>query len=234
MKTTIERLQETVSPFLLFLATFRRNAKSSAFDISALGAVLTRELERVQEQSQRDPELVRLFERVRYALVATADQVVLSSPWQHRAGWSMQLFEADVYGTREGGQRFFQLVDETLADTSEDARALAYVLFHCMGLGFQGALRNDKSMLARKREQLFEKTQVSARLAEHLAPDAYGRNSTKGAMKLPAVGALRLVLVGIAAVVFALLSGGAVTKWKIRTVEQSVDQLVQDINRTNG
>jgi type IV/VI secretion system ImpK/VasF family protein len=232
MSTPSQRLQDACASVFLFLATFRRNAKTSQQEIAELRAGLERELARVQEACAADHDLAPLWERVRYALVTTADQVILSSPWPSRAGWSMQLQEAEVYGTREGGKRFFQLVEQTLADTSHEGPLLSQVLFHCMGLGFQGELRADRAELQRIRQRLFEKAQLPGRMVEQLTPDAYGRNSDKSTLKLPTVGIFRLVLVGLAAVAFALLAGNAVTAWTNRALESDLEQVSEDLEAT--
>lgn len=211
MSTSSQRLQDACAPLFLFLATFRRNAKTSQKDVAGLRSDLEGELAKVQEACTKDQDLAPLWERVRYGLVTTADQVILSSPWANRAGWSMQLQEAEVYGTREGGKRFFQLVQQALDDATKDGPLLAHILFHCMGLGFQGELRNDRAELQRIRQQLFEKAQLPSQMTEKLTPDSYERNSAKSALKLPTVGIYRLVVVGIAAIVFALLAGGTAT-----------------------
>lgn len=229
MTTPAQRLQDACASFFLFLATFRRNTKTSKMDVAELRASLGRELAKVEAGCSKDHELAPLWERIRYALVTTADQVVLSSPWASRTTWSMQLQEAEVYGTREGGQRFFQLVEQALADGSAEGPLLAQVLFHCMGLGFQGELRNDRAELGRLRQRLFEKAQLPARLVGRLTPEAYDRNSTKTALKLPTVGIVRLVLVGIAATVFALIAGNSVTAWTNRHVNESIEQVIKDL-----
>jgi len=229
MSTPSQRLQDACASFFLFLATFRRNTKTSKMDVAELRAALGRELDKVDAGLTKDHELAPLWERVRYALVTTADQVVLSSPWTSRTTWAMQLQEAEVYGTREGGQRFFQLVEQVLADSSPAGPLLAQVLFHCMGLGFQGELRNDRAELGRLRQRLFEKAQLPARVAGPLTPAAYDRNSTKSTLKLPTVGIFRLVLVGIAAVVFALIAGNSVTAWTNRHVDESVNLILGDL-----
>lgn len=231
MTTTSQRLQDACASLFLFLATFRRNAKTSQKEIADLRSGLERELAKVQDVCRADHDLAPLWDRVRYALVTTADQVILSSPWPNRAGWSMQLQEAEVYGTREGGKRFFQLVDQTLADPTPDAQALAHVLFHCMGLGFQGELRNDRAELQRIRQRLFDKAGLGGQLAGRLAPDAYERNSDQGTLKLPTVGIFRLVLVGLAAIAFALLAGNAVTAWANRKINQELEKVSQDLDK---
>ena len=70
---------------------------------------------------------------------------------------------------------------------------------------------------------------MPARLVGRLTPEAYDRNSTKTALKLPTVGIVRLVLVGIAATVFALIAGNSVTAWTNRHVNESIEQVVKDL-----
>lgn len=230
MSTAPQRLQDACATVFLFLATFRRNAKTSNKEIAELRAGLERELAKVQAACAKDHELAPLWERVRYALVTTADQVILSSPWANRAGWSMQLQEAEVYGTREGGKRFFQLVEQTMADGSKDGAALAHILFHCMGLGFQGELRNDRGELQRIRQQLFDKAQLPGQMVGRLTPDAYERNSNKSTLKLPTVGIFRLVLIGLAAVAFALLAGNAATAWTNRSINTELEKVSTELD----
>lgn len=225
MNTASHRLQDATASFFLFLATFRRNTKTTKMDLNELRASLNRELERVQGACARDNDLAPIWERVRYALITTADQVILTSPWAHRTSWSMQLQEAQVYNTREGGQRFFQLVDQVLNDTGKDGPLLARILFHCMGLGFQGELRNDRPELQRLRQRLFEKAQLPSQASGRLTPDAYDRNSDKSTLKLPTVGIFRLILVGLAAVAFALIAGNTVTAWANRQVNDGIAEV---------
>lgn len=229
MNRKSERLNNACSSFFLFLGTFRRNAKSSNLDIDGLRAALNRELEKVQEICLADQELAPIFEKVRYTLVTTADQVILTSPWPHRAGWSMQLLEAQIYGTREGGRRVFQLIEGVIDDPSDDAVALARVLFHCLGLGFQGELRKDPDRLQKTRLRLLEKARLPSEFGDSITPEAYGRNSARSMLRLPTLGILRFVLVTIAAVVFTLLAGNAVTAWKNRQVESDAQDLIEDL-----
>ncbi|MGK0153426.1 MAG: type IV/VI secretion system ImpK/VasF family protein [Neolewinella sp.] len=233
MSTSSQRLQDACASLFLFLATFRRNAKTSQKELAGLRAGLEAELAKVAGACTKDQDLAPLWERVRYALVTTADQVILSSPWANRAGWSMQLQEAEVYGSREGGKRFFQLVQQALDDASKDGPLLAQVLFHCMGLGFQGELRNDRPELQRIRQQLFEKAQLPSQMTEKLTPDSYDRNSAKSALKLPSIGIARLVLVGLAAIVFALLAGGTATSFADGDLADAINAASEKLDKLN-
>ena len=222
-------LTQACAPVFLHLTTFRRNSATSTLTIQQLQTALRSEIDRVRTRCEQDRRLGPLFERAFYALVATADQVVLSSSWPQRAGWSMQLLETHYFGRAEGGKQFYRLVDEVLEDPTDAGAEVAELLFTCMGLGFQGELLGERSELERRRRQLFEKARLPGRLGETLTPDAYGRNSDKGMSKLPTVGIARLVAVAIAALLFAILSGKTFTSRKLLDDRTQIRTIVEKL-----
>ena len=228
-----KRLVDACAPFFLYLTTFRRNAATSTQDVQALREALGAELQKVATRCQSGPpEVAQLFDYVRYPLAVTADQVVLTSPWPHRVGWSMQLLETQEFGTMEGGKKFFELMDQLIADGSDASVALSEVYFHCMGLGFQGELRNNKDELNQRRRQLFDKARLGQVVGDRLTPDAYGRNSTASTLTLPTVGIFRFVIIAVAAILFTLLAGNAVTALKNRQLNERIEQQIEALDST--
>lgn len=198
-------LSEACAPVFLYLTTFRRNSATSKQTIEALREALQREFERVRRACDEDSKLRPLFERANYALVAAADQVVLSSSWPQKAGWSVQLLEMHYFQTAEGGKRFFRFADEILADPSDGGAETAELLFTCMALGFQGELLGEPRELERRRRLLYEKARLPGRMGETLTPDAYGRDVPRRMPRLPTIGILRLSLITAAAILFAVI-----------------------------
>jgi type IV/VI secretion system ImpK/VasF family protein len=224
-----QTLGEACAPFFLYLTTFRRNAETSNLDVQGLHQALQGGIEFVGSSCEGDPDLLRQFERVWYALVVAADQVVLQSSWPHRAAWSMKLLESHYFKSFEGGSKFFRVVKEVLDDGGPDAPALAEVLFTCMSIGFQGELLGERRELERYRTRLFEKSRLAGSMGGHLTPDAYGRNSSLSTVKLPTVGILRLASIALGAILFALLAGDAVSSYKSRKITERVDELVKSL-----
>ena len=225
-------LNEACTPIFLFLTSFRRNAEASALSVDELRDLLVREFERAERSCEGDRKLRALFDRARYPLVAAADQVILSSNWGNRAAWSMQLLEQHYFQTAEAGAAFFKLVDDVLADTANDAAELAQLMFTCMALGFQGELMGERKELERRRQLLFEKARLSGALGEKLAPECYGRNSPRVVAKLPTAGIMRFALVALAAILFVLLAGDAVTTYKNQKDNDLIHQRVEDLNKS--
>jgi type IV/VI secretion system ImpK/VasF family protein len=194
--------------------------------VASLHEALQGGVEFVGTSCESDPDLMRQFEYIWYALVATADQVVLSSSWQYRAAWSMQLLESHYFKSFEGGSKFFRIAKEVLDDSGADAPAHAEVLFTCLGVGFQGELLGERRELERMRTRLFEKSRLAGSLGGHLTPGAYGRNSNLSAVKLPTVGIFRLLAIALGALLFALLAGDFVTGYKNSVITKWIAELV--------
>ena len=207
MAARSQSLTDACAPVLLYLTTFRRNSVSSTQTIDALQQALQREFEKVRRVCDEDARLRPLFERAFYALVAAADQVVLTSAWPNRTGWSVQLLEQHYFQSAKGGKQFFAFVDEVLADPKDGAVEVAELLFSCMALGFQGELMGEPRELERRRRQLYEKARLPGRMGEKLTPDAYGRDVPRRMPRLPTLGILRLSLITVAAILFAFVIG---------------------------
>jgi hypothetical protein len=94
-------------------------------------------------------------------------------------------------------------------------------------------LRNDRPELQRIRQQLFEKAQLPSQMTEKLTPDSYDRNSAKSALKLPSIGIARLVLVGLAAIVFALLAGGTATSFADGDLADAINAASEKLDKLN-
>lgn len=207
-------LTEACGPVFLFLTTFRRNSATSNVAIEALHRAIQHEMEQARRRCDVDRRLQVQFDRAFFALVATADQVVLSSSWPQRAGWTMRLLEMHYFKTAVGGKKFYTLAQEVLDDPGEDAPALAELLFTCMALGFQGELMGETRELERRRRQLFEKARLAGAIKEQITPEAYGKNVLRRSARLPAVGILRMLLIAVGALLFAYTTGKLWTRWR--------------------
>lgn len=220
-------LGEACAPFFLYLTTFRRNAETSDLDVAGLHEALQGGIEFLGNSCEEDPDLLRKFERVWYALVVTADQVVLQSSWQHRASWSMQLLESHYFNSFEGGSKFYEIARDVIDDPGQDAPQLAEVLFMCMSLGFQGELLGERRELERTRVRLFEKSRLPGAMGGHLTPESYDRNADLRTMKLPTVGVLRLAAIALGAVLFAILAAEGADEFKNSDVEDWADKTIE-------
>lgn len=232
-----ETLTEACAPVLLYLATFRRNAATTGLSIQALQNALRVELDKVKSHCERDPRLAPMIERSFYALVATADQVVLGSAWPQRTAWSMSLLETSYFGSARGGSQFFQFIEEIKHEPTEAAAEIAALLFYCLAMGFQGELRGERRQLELRRQEMYDKARLgsgrdSADGAERkLTPAAYGRNSAIRAMRLPTVSTFRVAAVAVVAAVASWLFARYLTINKVGSDLEAIEQITAEVRQ---
>ena len=228
-----ETLTAACTPVLLSLATFRRNAATTGLSIQAAQNTLRSELDKVRAHCQRDPRLAPLIERAFYPLVAAADQVVLSSNWPQRTAWSMSLLETSYFGSAKGGSDFFRIVEEIKREPTDEAAEIAELLFQCLAMGFQGELRGERRELEARRMELFDKARLSDRAGAgshvKLTPDAYDRNSSIVALRLPTASSLRIASVAAAALLFAWGFGWLVTSMQVKDDVTKMQEIEAEI-----
>ena len=164
-------LTEVASDLFLFLVTFRRQVRKGLTpDPGQVRQQLLDILEEQQRRARDDANLEKLYEKARYPLVVTADEILINSNWTYSAQWEDEILEYDYYKTRIAGEQFFSMIED-LGDAEEE---LAEVFYICLCLGFVGRYKNDAEELRRLKRRLYRMVPGRIRDDEkRLTPDAY-------------------------------------------------------------
>jgi type VI secretion system protein ImpK len=94
------------------------------------------------------------MQTARFALCALLDDSAAATPWGRE--WASLL--AEVHGEANGGEKFFTLLDEMLAEPERHVELLEF-FFVCLALGFEGRYRSGeggRQALAQTRTRLYE------------------------------------------------------------------------------
>lgn len=120
------------------------------------------------------------FEECRYALVALADDILLSTDWPGRRAWLREPLELRLFGTQKAGQEVFDRIQRLLSKDVGEDRELAVVYLLTLSMGFRGSQRDARgeARIARLKELLFNYFFHRNPNSEHLkrrklAPEAY-------------------------------------------------------------
>ena len=97
------------------MRNFERNALSTGLDTRALRAA-------------------------RYALCATIDDLVLSTPWGAASSWSQQSLTSIFHTEVSGGDRFFDILEQMQKDLGHNGEVVE-LMYLCTSLGFEGRYR---------------------------------------------------------------------------------------------
>ena len=134
----INPLVKAASPLLAAAMRLRGQAEMADPD-----GLRRRIAEAVRQFEQRALGLgldTRSLRAARYALCATIDDLVLSTPWGSHSGWTTQSLTSMFHNEVSGGERFFEILEQMTQEFGRhsDVVELMYV---CLSLGFEGRYR---------------------------------------------------------------------------------------------
>ena len=82
----------------------------------------------------------RPLRAARYALCATIDDLVLSTPWGAASSWSQQSLTSIFHTEVTGGDRFFDILEQMQKDLGRNGEVVE-LMYLCTSLGFEGRYR---------------------------------------------------------------------------------------------
>ncbi len=164
-------LSEVASDLFLFLVTFRRQVRKGLTpDARQVRAQLLEIFDEMGRKVRDDAKLAKLYEKARYTLVITADEILINSNWAYSQQWEDEILEYEFFKTRIAGEKFFMMVED-LQDNEEE---LAEIFYLCLCLGFVGRYKEDAEELRRLKRRLYR--MVPGRINDEekrVTPDAY-------------------------------------------------------------
>ena len=116
----------------------------------------------------------------RYALCATIDDLVLSTPWGSHSAWTAQSLTSLFHNEVSGGERFFDILEQMEKELGRHGDVVE-LMFLCLSLGFEGRYRvlpRGPATLAEFRDNLFRTLrQRRAEFERELSPHWRGVGS---------------------------------------------------------
>ena len=162
-------LLELCEPLFLYMCRLNRSArKGGSFEHSQVRSEVRALLKDMQSKAASEPNLLAQFEAIEEVLIFFVDSMIAESNLPFARDWDQDRL---AYERRElaGDEKFFDLLEETLKDSSEAATERLAVFYTCMGLGFRGFYAGQPEYL---RKRMLE---CSARLREMMDTDEFSR-----------------------------------------------------------
>jgi len=138
--TGLDPLVAAAGPLLLMAGRLRHT--TDAADTAGLRRQLVADVRQFEEQARSAGVAAEQVAAARYALCATLDEAILSTPWGARGEWGTQPLLSIFHRETWGGEKFFQLLERTKSDPRQYA-GLLEVLYACLSLGFAGKYALD-------------------------------------------------------------------------------------------
>jgi type VI secretion system protein ImpK len=114
--------------------------RGRAPDIDRLRAAMVAAVRKFETEALATGLDTRSLRAARYALCATVDDIVLSTPWGSTSNWAQQSMTSIFHNEVTGGERFFTILTEMQQDLGHH-EAVVELMYICMSLGMVGRYR---------------------------------------------------------------------------------------------
>ncbi|MBN1670877.1 MAG: DotU family type IV/VI secretion system protein, partial [Kiritimatiellae bacterium] len=145
------------------------------------------------------------YEKVELPLMFFVDSMIAESKQEFSDRWNKERL---AYERNElaGDEKFYDLLDETLADASEAAAERLVIFYTCIGLGFTGWYAGQPEYLERKMKEIAVRIRKEVKTDDSgmICPQAYQNLDTRDLIEPPGhklVG-IAIALVGLILVLF--------------------------------
>jgi type VI secretion system protein ImpK len=150
-------LVRAASPLLLLAGQLRGSL--AAPDVGDLRRHALEEIRRFEERARTSGVSTEVTRAARYALCASLDEAVLSTPWGAQSEWAQQTLLVALHREAWGGEKFFEMLDRVSQAPAEhiDLMELQYL---CLALGFAGKYQvvdRGHARLAEVQQDLYRK-----------------------------------------------------------------------------
>lgn len=125
----------------------------------ALRRALTAGVREFEQRALQTGLDTRSLRAARYALCATIDDLVLSTPWGSHSAWTTQSLTSLFHNEVSGGERFFDILDQMEREIGRHGDVVE-LMFVCLCLGFEGRYRiapRGSADLAELRDNVFRR-----------------------------------------------------------------------------
>ncbi|MDF9826538.1 type VI protein secretion system component VasF [Ereboglobus sp. PH5-10] len=178
------------------------------------------------ERARKDVRLNLNYEKVELALVFFVDFMIAEAKLPYSAEWNKKRL---AYERNElaGDEKFFDMLDETLADTKEGAVERLVIYYICLGLGFSGWYMGQDEYLRKKQKEILPRIRPYLDTDESglISPDAYKSTNTVN-LPLPMGSTLIPMLICLVTLIVVVIAANIVLfKTASSELTQSVDEI---------
>lgn len=218
-------LIELCEPFFQYVSRLSRLARMGhSLEMNQVRSDIKRILEEMKANASNTAELISQYEKVELPLIFFVDFMIKESKLSFAAEWSELGRERNELA---GDEKFFDLLDGDLADTSDAATQRLVIFYTCIGLGFTGIYNGQPESIHRLMSKISARISgmMDADEKSYVSPEAYENVDSRDFVEPPAA---KLVGIGIALI-------GLIIVWSItyillfRTTSNVVDKALNDI-----
>jgi type VI secretion system protein ImpK len=197
---------ELCEPIFTKICVLNRLGRSHAgfLDYDQLRTEIEQLLAGVKNSADPDPALKVQWQKLELPMIFFVDSMISESGLAAASTWNRTRL---AYDRKElaGDEKFFDLLDETLNDPSDEASQRLLVFYTCLGLGFTGWYSGQPEYLRGKMLDISQrlKTAMDTDKTVKLCPETYLNVDTRDLVQPPTsrLGGIAIVFAGLCLIV---------------------------------
>lgn len=219
-------LLELTEPLFEYICRLNRSGrKGGSYEPAYVRAEINSIFDKMKSTAASDSGLVSQYEKVEMPLIFFVDFMIKESALAFARQWQELAFE---HNELAGDEKFFDLLDETLADPSQAATERLAAFYTCIGLGFTGWYTGQPEFLRKKQMEIAARIRPMMEVDEtsRICPEAYENVDTSDLIQPPGMKllAISVCLIGMAVVMFVA------NFFLFRTTASDLQAALQKIN----
>jgi type VI secretion system protein ImpK len=220
-----------------FVTLSREAAKTAVPVVATRGASLDYTVARseikalfedMMSKAASDMRLSQQMRKVELPLIFFVDSMISESALPFAAEWNQNRMAFDRQELA-GDEKFFDLLDETMKDPSDEASERLAVFYTCIGLGFNGIyfrqpefLRKTMLSIAPRIRHLLEPDQNA-----RICPEAYEAVDTRNLVEPPGTRMALVAMIFVGFTVAVLISYFIMYKQASDSLNHSIDEVIK-------
>jgi type VI secretion system protein ImpK len=228
-------LEELCEPFFHYVCRLNRSSRqASAVEMGTVRAQIKQLFDDMAATALPDPYLAEQYARVELALIFFVDSTIAESVLPFASAWDQQRL---AYERKElaGDEKFFDLLEETVVETTDAAIERLVIFYTCLGLGFTGWFAGQPDVIQAKMRELYVRIRGAAGAAKAgglVCPEAYENLDTRNFIERPGRKLATMgILLAIMAVVL-LVSNIVIYKLSSSQLAETLEQIENSAAKT--
>jgi type VI protein secretion system component VasF len=190
---------------------------------------IIRILSEMKTNASTTAELTAQYEKVELPLVFFIDFMIKESSLSFAAEWWELGRERNELA---GDEKFFDLLDVELADTSKAANQRLVIFYTCLGLGFTGVYTGQPESIQRLMSKISARISglMDADEKSYICPEAYENIDTRDFVEPPSAKLVGVGITLIALIVIWAVAYFCLFKWTSDDLADSLDVITGQEN----
>jgi type VI protein secretion system component VasF len=220
-------LLELCEPLFQYVCRLNRLARSgSALEMDQVRNDIKKIFEEMKAEALNIAALTSQYEKIELPLLFFVDFTIKESKLTFAYDWYELGRERNELA---GDEKFFDLLDENLEDTSDAATERLVIFYTCIGLGFTGVYTGQPESIKRLMSKISARISgmIDADEKSFICPEAYKNVDTRDFVEPPSTRLVGIGITLIGLIVVWSIAYFCLLKWTLDDVSNSLDTIIE-------